>query len=98
VPSLTFKTIQVYSDGSQVDWIDVPAPGSSVEPEHPAPVLQLAPPGSSSSPMVTASLAAAPAAKSSQTAPLVVAVIALILAAVAAALGGWTYRRSTERS
>ena len=42
-PSITFKAIQAYSDGSQVDWIDVPAPGSSAEPEHPAPVLQLAP-------------------------------------------------------
>jgi len=39
--SLTFKAIQTYSDGSTVSWIEEPAPGSSVEPEHPAPVLTL---------------------------------------------------------
>src|SRR6185312_5523285 len=42
VNSLTFKAIQTYSDGSQVAWIETPAPGSSAEPEHPAPVLSLA--------------------------------------------------------
>src|SRR5439155_6693075 len=41
-PTMTFKVIQSYSDGSQVAWIDEPAPGSTQEPEHPAPVLQLA--------------------------------------------------------
>jgi uncharacterized protein len=39
--SLTFKAIQTYSDGSSVSWIEEPAPGSSAEPEHPAPVLTL---------------------------------------------------------
>jgi uncharacterized protein len=42
VNSLTFKAIQTYSDGTQVAWIETPAPGSSAEPEHPAPVLSLA--------------------------------------------------------
>jgi uncharacterized protein YcnI len=42
VNSLTFKAIQSYSDGSSVSWIEQAAPGSSAEPEHPAPVLQLA--------------------------------------------------------
>ena len=42
VNSLTFKAIQSYSDGSAVSWIEQAAPGSSAEPEHPAPVLQLA--------------------------------------------------------
>ena len=48
VNSLTFKAIQSYSDGSSVSWIEQAAPGSSAEPEHPAPVLQLA--AASSSP------------------------------------------------
>jgi len=39
--SLTFKMIQSYSDGSSAPWIEEPAPGSSVEPEHPAAVLDL---------------------------------------------------------
>lgn len=52
--SLTFKAVQTYSDGSTVSWIEEPAPGSSAEPEHPAPVLTLgagssSEPGSSSS-------------------------------------------------
>lgn len=44
--SLTFKVVQDYSDGSSQSWIEEPAPGSSAEPEHPAPVLTL---GASSS-------------------------------------------------
>jgi uncharacterized protein len=47
--SLTFKAVQTYSDGSSVSWIEEPAPGSSAEPEHPAPVLTLGA-GSSSEP------------------------------------------------
>lgn len=41
VASLTFKAVQTYSDGSSVSWIEEPAPGSTAEPEHPAPVLTL---------------------------------------------------------
>jgi uncharacterized protein len=40
--SLTFKAIQNYSDGTTVSWIEEAAPGSTAEPEHPAPVLPLA--------------------------------------------------------
>jgi len=38
---LTFKTIQTYSNGDVVRWIDVPAPGQPA-PDHPAPQLTLA--------------------------------------------------------
>lgn len=48
VSQLIFKAVQQYSDGSSVSWIEQPAPGSSAEPEHPAPVLNLAGSGSSS--------------------------------------------------
>lgn len=41
--TLTFKAIQTYSDKSQVAWIEVPAAGSTDEPEHPAPMLKLGP-------------------------------------------------------
>src|SRR4029077_14285163 len=37
---LTFKTIQTYSNGDVVRWIDVAAPGQP-EPDHPAPLLTL---------------------------------------------------------
>lgn len=38
--SMTFKTLQTYSDGSIVRWIDTSS--GAAEPEHPAPVLTLA--------------------------------------------------------
>jgi uncharacterized protein YcnI len=41
VSSLTFKTLQSYSDGTVVRWIDPPAPEGEPEPEHPAPTLAL---------------------------------------------------------
>jgi uncharacterized protein YcnI len=41
VQTITFKAIQTYSDGKQVAWIEEAANGA--EPEHPAPVLTLAP-------------------------------------------------------
>ena len=74
--TITFKAIQVYSDGSQVHWTDVPAPGSTVEPEHPAPTLKLAvanPPASTHS-------------GSSQTGSVVLASVALAVAVVALAV------------
>jgi periplasmic copper chaperone A len=40
--SMTFKALQTYSNGETVSWIEVPAAGSSDEPEHPAPTLKLA--------------------------------------------------------
>ncbi|MGW3494520.1 YcnI family copper-binding membrane protein [Streptomyces sp. NPDC001020] len=40
VDRLTFKTLQTYSDGKVVRWIDA-AQKSGAEPENPAPVLQL---------------------------------------------------------
>jgi periplasmic copper chaperone A len=40
VSQLAFKTIQTYSNGDVVRWIDVPQPGQA-EPDHPAPVLTL---------------------------------------------------------
>jgi uncharacterized protein YcnI len=43
VPSLTFKALQTYSDGSVVRWIDPPAAEGQPEPEHPAPTLTLVP-------------------------------------------------------
>ena len=42
VDALTFRVIQAYSDGAVDKWIEVLAPGSTAEPEHPAPTLTLA--------------------------------------------------------
>ena len=40
VPSMAFAALQTYSDGSTVNWDEKSANGA--EPDHPAPVLQLA--------------------------------------------------------
>jgi uncharacterized protein YcnI len=86
--SLTFKALQTYSDGSIVRWIETAAPGSSVEPEDPAPVLALAKASTASD----ASATDAPAAtttvtkSASNTGPIVLSVIALVLAAAALGL------------
>ncbi len=38
---VVFPTIQTYSDGEEVSWIDPPGAPGDPEPEHPAPTLQL---------------------------------------------------------
>ncbi|HEV7204778.1 MAG TPA: YcnI family protein [Jatrophihabitans sp.] len=85
VPTLTFKALQKYDDGSVVSWIETAAPGSTVAPEHPAPELTL------SAAATTASASAKPAATapsggSSSTGPVVLAVVALVVAAAALGL------------
>lgn len=45
VTAMVFKTLQAYSNGNVVRWIDTSVPGQP-EPDHPAPVLILAPAGS----------------------------------------------------
>ena len=72
--SLTFKAIQTYSDGSSVSWIEEPAPGSTAEPEHPAPVLTLgggsaSSPGSSGGGSSSGSSTGAPDASSEPASP-----------------------------
>jgi uncharacterized protein YcnI len=46
--TLTLPAIQTYSDGTVVRWIETSAPGSTTEPEHPAPVVTLAAAGARS--------------------------------------------------
>jgi periplasmic copper chaperone A len=82
--SLTFKAVQTYADGTVVRWIETPAPGSSDEPDHPAPVLDL-----------SANEVKAPSAPSN-TGPIVLSIIALVLAA--AALGVAAVGRARGRS
>ena len=83
--TITFKALQIYSDGSVVRWIETAAPGSKDEPEHPAPVLTL-----SASETKTAD---AP----SNTGPVVLSIVALVVAAAAlgVAVVGYVRRRST---
>jgi uncharacterized protein len=87
-PSITFRALQRYSDGSTVAWNQVAAPGSSAEPENPAPVLTLAgAAGESTAPRATSS-------KSSNTGPVVLSIVALVVAAGALGLAYVTRARS----
>jgi uncharacterized protein len=99
-PSLTFKAIQTYSDASKVSWIETAAPGSTVQPDHPAPVLTLAAASGVASGMASggastvapgtaagAAAGMAPKASSSNTGPIVLSVIALVVAAAALGFG-----------
>lgn len=90
--AITFKAIQTYSDGKEVDWTEMPAQGSTAEPEHPAPTLKLAAAATTDDP-------APKAAKSdSQTGPMVLGGIALGLAVLGLALGGAAFVRTRGRS
>jgi uncharacterized protein YcnI len=60
--SLVFKVLQTYSDGTVVRWID-PTVAGQAEPEHPAPVLNLAvpaPAGASAGPVAVGPATATP--------------------------------------
>jgi periplasmic copper chaperone A len=66
VDQLAFKTLQTYSDGSVVRWIDQ-TPAGGPEPEHPAPVLQIQKAAAASA-NPAAAASADPAAAASSTA------------------------------
>ncbi|GHK00037.1 hypothetical protein SY2F82_18340 [Streptomyces sp. Y2F8-2] len=99
---LTFKTLQTYSDGNVVRWIEEAQKGQD-EPENPAPVLQLtakgtaegggstaAPAGTGEKPSATTTKAAATSdstARGLGIAGLVVGVLALAAAGLAIARG-----------
>jgi uncharacterized protein YcnI len=87
-PTMVFKALQTYSDGQIVRWID-PTPAGGPEPEHPAPVLTLAPAGDStpgsagtSAPMPMVS---ATPDDGRANAALVVSIVALVVAVAAGA-------------
>lgn len=96
--TLTFKAIQVYSDRKQVAWIEVPAAGSTDEPQHPAPTLTLVPATGSAAPATgsatsspaasagSAPGAAAGASKGAATTGIVLGAAGLVLGAAALAL------------
>lgn len=85
--TITFKAQQFYSDGTQVNWVDVPTPGSSDEPDHPAPTVSLAAAGSSDD-HGAGSADTAEASDSSDSGASGVAIAALIVGIVAVLLAG----------
>jgi uncharacterized protein YcnI len=99
-PQLVFKTLQTYSDGTIVRWIDEPTTDGT-EPEHPAPVLKLAAapaaPAAAATPSAVATVAAADNdgdKDDSDGTPYGIAGIVLGLAGLA--LGALAYRRAAK--
>ena len=76
--SVAFPALQYYSDGTVARWIEKAAPGSSAEPEHPAPVLSLK--------AAATPVAATKVEQASTTGPTVLAIVALAVAAGALGL------------
>jgi uncharacterized protein len=80
-PTMVFKALQTYSDGTIVRWIDLTTPGAP-EPEHPAPTLTLGAAG----PVGAAPAVASSGGSGRATAALAVSIVALILALGAGAV------------
>jgi periplasmic copper chaperone A len=94
-PSMQFKALQTYSDGSIVRWIQ-----NGETAENPAPTLTLTPAvaeGAAATTTTAPATTTKPSAStgSSSTAAVVLAVMALIVALIAAALGFVAVRRPT---
>jgi uncharacterized protein YcnI len=87
VSSLSFKTLQTYSDGTVVRWIDPAAPEGQPEPEHPAPTLALVP----ASADTTDDAANSGSGDGTATAAMVLSIVAVLLGA--AALGSSLLRK-----
>ncbi len=88
VSSLTFKTLQTYSDGTVVRWIDPPAAEGQPEPEHPAPTLTLVPASDSGTSTAASESGSGSGSNSSDgkaTTALVLSILAAVLAAGALA-------------
>jgi uncharacterized protein YcnI len=99
--SMQFKTLQSYSDGSVVRWIEN-TPASGAEPEHPAPTLKLTAAGASDTAAATTPAskpAAAPtsssdsASKGSVNLAIALSVLALLIGLLGGAAGATALRR-----
>jgi uncharacterized protein YcnI len=89
VPSLTFKALQTYSNGTVVRWIETAPPGAP-EPDYPAPTLALKSATTVPSPF------AGVRSSASNTTDRVLSIAALGLAALAAIVAGFALLRRWE--
>jgi periplasmic copper chaperone A len=102
--TLTFKALQTYRGGAITRWIEVAAPGSTEEPEHPAPVLSLAADTAAGTLAASGSTGSAAADHTHDTASsspggvtLFLAILAL-LAGIGGVVLGWRANRRTVSS
>jgi uncharacterized protein len=93
-PSISFPAIQTYSDGTVVRWIETAAPGSSAEPDHPAPTLTIAAARTAAAAQVVKT------EKASTTGATVLSIIALVVAcgALGLAFVGRARSKAAERT
>jgi uncharacterized protein YcnI len=89
---LPFKTLQTYSDGKVVRWIEETAPGDE-EPENPAPVLKLTPAGGTSS-AAAKTTTATPEASASDSTARGLGVAGLVVGVLGLAAGAFAVVRS----
>jgi uncharacterized protein YcnI len=103
VSQLEFKTLQTYSDGSVVRWID-DTPAGGPEPEHPAPVLQIGastggaatadPAGTSAGGQAAAAQGTASGGGGSSSGALALGAVGAVLGLVGAVLGALAFART----
>jgi uncharacterized protein len=89
--TLTFPTVQTYSNGDKVSWIEE-RPVGGAEPDHPIPELKLTGTNQAGTPASAASVNDDNSAKALAVVALIVAVIGLLVG-----VGGFAARRRAER-
>ena len=82
---LVFKALQTYDNGEVVRWIDT-APEGAPEPEHPAPVLKLAPANADQA-AVTAATGTGDAHPSTGTWAVVLGIVGIVLGIIGIIVG-----------
>lgn len=91
VTQIAFKTLQTYSNGDVVRWIDVPRPGQP-EPDHPAPMLSLSAPPAPAAAGGTAPTTSARSGSDGMARTL--GIVGVTVGLLALAVGGLHRRRS----
>jgi uncharacterized protein YcnI len=96
VDQMVFKTLQTYSDGNVVRWIDEPATDGT-EPESPAPTLKLAAAGAApAAPAGAPAVEAAPAPVEEDGNGTVYGIAGIVLGLAGLVLGLLAYRRAGQ--
>jgi uncharacterized protein YcnI len=96
---MIFKSLQTYSDGNIVRWIDEPVADGQEEPEHPAPVLALkaaAAPEATSTPVAAVPVASESDSDSGDGLAIGLAVAGLVVGLAGLALGGLAFLRTRQ--
>jgi uncharacterized protein YcnI len=94
VAQVVFKTLQTYSDGDIVRWIEEPTGGT--EPEHPAPVLKLA--KKTDPATADTAIASSDTDDSSNGLPIGLGIAGLVAGLAGLVLGLLAYRRAGTRT